>query len=279
MDFNTLHLGDNKDHLLAMVDSGIKVDLILTDPPYNIGKDFGNNTDRLHLTDFLNGLRERLSICRRLLKRDGSIILFCTHRYMGHIQLMLDEWFSYRRLMIWHYRNGLSRQTKEPVTEYDPFFWYSVSDEHFTWNGDIVRVPYRTDRVKNPVYKVDASGNKKAWYPNPLGAKRGDIWEYPTLAGKHYENERTEHPTQKPEAFITDLLRAFVPIDNHGKFDGVVLDPYAGSGTVPVCCEKLNLCGHNIKWIGMEMELKWHEISCSRIASILQQPKKVNMFA
>jgi site-specific DNA-methyltransferase (adenine-specific) len=133
-----------------------------------------------------------------------------------------------QRQMIWYYRNGMSRQTLTPVTEYEPFLWFTWSEDFYTYNGDDVRVPYKSDRVKTPVYKKNKSGEVKAWNPDPRGAKRGDVWEYPTLAGKLYENERTEHPSQKPEALITDLIKAFCPKNAEGKYDGVVMDIYAG---------------------------------------------------
>jgi DNA modification methylase len=166
--------------------------------------------------------------------------------------------------MIWHYKNGLSRQNKEPVTEYDPFLWFSKSNQ-FTYNAELVRVPYKTERVNNPIYKKNKAGIKIAWNPNPNGAKRGDIWEYPTLSGKNYENERTDHPTQKPEALILDLIKAFCPLNKDGRLDGFVLDPYMGSGTTAVCCERLNRQGNNIKWLGIELEQKWIDIANKRI--------------
>lgn len=78
----------------------------------------------------------------------------------------------------------------------------------WTYNKDDVRVPYKTDRVKNPVYKKNAKGDVADLNPN--GALRTDIFEYPILAGKLYQDERTDHPTQKPEALITELIKAFV---------------------------------------------------------------------
>ena len=128
-----------------------------------------------------------------------------------------------------------------------------------------MRVPYKTERVKNPVYKKDKNGVKKAWTPNPNGALRTDIFDFPVLAGKLYENERTEHPTQKPEALITEFLKAFVPKED-GKFVGSVLDPFMGSGTLPVACERLNLEGNHVTYTGIELETKWYDTAKHRIS-------------
>ena len=256
--------------LPKMVSEGFKADLILTDPPYNIGKDFGNESDSLSLEKFLELSRKRLTLCKSILKDKGSVIWFGSHRYICYLQVMMYELgLYYRRLNIWHYDNGMSRMRNSPVTTYESFLWFSKSDKEWTYNADDVRVPYKsTERIKTPVYKKNAKGEKVAWTPNPLGAMRGDIWDFPVLAGKLYEKERTEHPTQKPESLITELIKAFCPKDSEGKYCGTILDPFHGSGTLGVCCEKLNRKGHKIKWVGIEIEKKWCEVSQNRIDSI-----------
>lgn len=256
--------------LPQMVSEGFRADLILTDPPYNIGKDFGNESDSLSLEKFLELSRNRLFLCKSILKDNGSIVWFGIHRYICYLQVMMYELgLYYRRLNIWHYDNGMSRMRNSPVTTYEPFLWFSKSDKEWTYNADDVRVPYKsTERIKTPVFKKNAKGEKVAWTPNPLGAMRGDIWNFPVLAGKIYENERTEHPTQKPESLITELIKAFCPKDSEGKYCGTILDLFHGSGTLGVCCEKLNRKGHRIKWVGIEIEKKWCEVAQNRISSI-----------
>ena len=261
-------INEDSDNILPqMVRDGFKADLILTDPPYNIGKDFGNGSDSLELETFLELTKKRLTFCKCILKDEGSILWFGIHKYICYIQCMMYELgLHYRRLNIWHYDNGMSRMKNSPVTTYEPFLWFSKSDKDWTYNADDVRVPYKsTERIKSPVYKKNAKGEKVAWTPNPLGALRGDIWDYPVLAGKLYEKERTGHPTQKPEALIIELIKAFCPKDSEGRYNGVVLDPFLGSGTLGVCCEKLNLQGHRIKWCGIELEEKWCDVARKRL--------------
>lgn len=280
LDLNTIYCGDNKPYLEQLVTDKRQFDLVITDPPYNIGKDFGNNTDSLTLEDFLFKLDERLSLLKKILSPRGSIILFCTHLYIGDVQFLLRKYFYQRRMMIWFYENGMSRQIHEPVTEYEPFWWFSNSEENFVYNMDDVRVPYKTDRVRNPVYKLDSQGNKRAWTPDPRGRKRGDVWAYPTLSGKHFEDEKTPHPTQKPMSLITDLIRAFSPKNSSNKYDCRILDPYVGSGTLPACCEKLNKEGeHKIEWIGMELEQMWVDVGNSRIQKERDKYVEKDMFA
>jgi site-specific DNA-methyltransferase (adenine-specific) len=271
LSWNNVHQGDSdRDLLPRLLDSGERVDLILTDPPYNLGKDFGNKSDALRLDDFLEVNRGRLTIGRDLLASDGSLLWFATHHYVGFLQAMMYELgLHYRRMNIWRYENGFSRYTTSPQGEYEPFLWFSKSNERWTYNGDDVRVPYKsTERLRSPVFYKGANGERKAWHPHPEGRLRGDVWEFPTLAGRRFAKERTGHPTQKPLSLFLELLKSFCPKDEEGRYHGAVLDPYAGSGTLPVACEILNHQGHRIRWMAFELEEKWVDVANSRLASV-----------
>lgn len=248
---------------------GRKFDLILTDPPYNVGKDFGNNTDSLPVDTFLSEMKTRIKKLCQLLSEEGSIIWFGIHDYICYIQVyMYEVGLYYRRLNIWHYENGFSRSKKEPATHYEPFLWFSKNSKRWTYNADEVRVPYKsTERLKSPIRYKTNKGEEKIWKPNEKGSLRGDVWDFPTLAGKAFQKERTEHPTQKPESLITELIKAFCPMKT-GKLCGTILDPFHGSGTLGVCCEKLNKEGNYITWTGIEIEKKWCEIAVERLNNI-----------
>ncbi|WNC14353.1 site-specific DNA-methyltransferase [Brevibacillus brevis] len=269
-EFNKIYNLDSDKALTQLLDSGIKFDLILTDPPYNLNKDFGNDSDKLEFNEFISINRKRLSVCSDLLHKDGSIIWFGIHHYIGFIQtIMYELGLHYRRMNIWYYENGFSRTKKSPLTQYEPFLWFSKSNKKWTYNVDDVRVPYKsTDRLKNPIYYKGSNGETKVWTPNPLGAMRGDVWQFPTLAGKLFQKEKTEHPTQKPQTLITEIIKAYCPKNADGFYEGTILDPFLGSGTLAVCCEILNKEGHNIKWIGIEIEKKWVEVSYKRLSDI-----------
>lgn len=261
--------GDTDVILDKMIESGQRFDLILTDPPYNINKDFGNKSDCLPLNEFIEKTNERIQKMRQVLAPKGSIIWFGIHDYICYVQVaMYNAGLYYRRMNIWHYENGFSRSTKEPATHYEPFLWFSNDAKRWTYNCDEVRTPYKsTDRLKSPVKYKAADGTTKVWTPNEKGAMRGDVWDFPTLAGKRFAHEKTDHPTQKPESLITELIRAFCPMEN-GIYIGSIFDPFHGSGTLGVCCEKLNLQGHNIRWLGIEIEPKWCELAELRLKAI-----------
>ena len=91
----------------SMLRSGVKYDLILTDPPYNIGKDFGNKSDQLPLNDYLKRMYGRIDVLKELLSCNGSIIWFGIHDYLCFFQVyMYQVGLYYRRMNIWHYENG-----------------------------------------------------------------------------------------------------------------------------------------------------------------------------
>ena len=267
---NQVICGDSDIIMDQLIAQGAQFDLVLTDPPYNINKDFGNKSDCLPLPEFVNITEERMKKIQKLLTPHGSVLWFGIHDYIGFVQVaMYHAGLNYRRMNIWHYENGFSRSTKEPATHYEPFLWCSKDKKKWTYNVDDVRIPYKsTERLKSPVKYKAADGTVKIWEPNPKGAMRGDIWDFPTLAGKRFAKEKTPHPTQKPESLITELIKAFCPKDKDGFYSGTILDPFHGSGTLGVCCEKLNAQGHHIKWLGIELEQKWCDIANNRLENI-----------
>lgn len=270
IEFNKNYVGDSDKIVKEFLKQGIKFDLILTDPPYNLNKDFGNNSDCLPLDDFLKVTKKRMKNYKEILEDYGSIVWFGIHKYIGYIQvIMYETGLFYRTMNIWYYENGFSRNRTSPLGQYEPFLCFSKSDKKWTYNVDDVRIPYKsTERLKTPVYYKNKNGEKVEWKPNPKGAMRGDVWEYPTLAGKAFAKEKTSHPTQKPESLIMELIKAYCPKNKDGKYDGTILDPFHGSGTLGVCCEKLNKEGHNIKWIGIELEKKWSDICEERLKAV-----------
>jgi len=272
MELNRTYNANSDIMLEELLAKGMRFDLILTDPPYNLNKDFGNDSDKLPLPEFLEVTKKRIALCRDLLLPTGSIVWFGIHNYIGFVQvIMYEASLHYRRMNIWRYENGFSRTKTSPSAQYEPFLWYSKSPKKWTYNADDLRVPYKsTERLKTPVYYKGKNGERKEWIPNPQGALRGDVWEYPTLAGNLFKEERTKHPTQKPISLFYDLIKAFCPKNSNGFYEGTILDPFHGSGTLGVCCEVLNREGHSISWVGIEIEKTWCDIADLRIGEMRQ---------
>ena len=65
-----------------------------------------------------------------------------------------------------------------------------------------------------------------------------------------------------------EIIKAFCPKNKEGFYEGLIIDPFHGSGTLGVCCEMLNKQGHKIQWIGIEKEQKWCDIATKRLESV-----------
>lgn len=222
--------------------------LVIADPPYNIGPAFGIEKEWNRSTEWLPWCEAWLKECLRVLTTDGQIFVYGIHHYQCYVQCLLyDLGMNYRRQIIWHYENGWSRSRKTLATHYEPILWFSKSDS-YTYHP--VREPYKsTERLKNKIIK-----NGKVWTPNPEGRMAGDVWKFPTLAGKRFEQERVDHPTQKPLALSDRIIRHF---SNEGD---LVVVPFAGSGTE---CVSAARNGRNF-W-GCELKQEYVDLALTRL--------------
>ena len=212
-------INGNSDEVLdELLARGERYDLVLTDPPYNINKDFGNDSDRLPLEYFLTLTEKRVSKLRELLTPEGALVWFGIHDYIGFIQvIMYKAGLYYRRMNIWHYENGFAGYTKMPAAFYEPLLWCSKGEE-YTYH--VIREPYKSqERLKHKVTKKDGT----AWVPNPEGRIAGDVWDFPVLAGRRVANEKVDHPTQKPLSISNRIVKHFSKMNIVPTFSCVML--------------------------------------------------------
>ena len=225
------------------------VDLIIADPPYNLGKDFGKHSKNWDDVDkWFDWSKTWLKECKRVLKDDGSIFIFGIHKYICYIQCFLYELeLLYGRQIIWQYENGWSKYNKAPASTYEPVLWF-VKTKQYKYNE--MREPYKSvERLKHKITK-----NGKVWTPNPKGKIAGDIWNIPTLAGRRFANEKVDHPTQKPLALCNKIVKHF------SYEEDLVFTPFAGSGT-----ECLSAKINNRNYIGFETNPAYIKIANERI--------------
>jgi site-specific DNA-methyltransferase (adenine-specific) len=192
------------------------VDLILADPPYNLGKNYGNNTDSREFDDYMEFTRCWTKECHRILKRTGTIYVFMGFRFISWLYQILEKerQLLFVNWICWHYTQGIGK-TRGFSPRHDDILMFSKSP-NYCFNLDDVRVPQKYYRSIN----------------NMRGANPGDVWEFSHV---HYCNEnRQSHPTQKPEGLIERMILAS---SNPGDF---VLDPFAGSGTTLRVCQQLD---------------------------------------
>ena len=252
MILNTILHGDCIEKIEELPDES--VDLIIADPPYNIGKDFGEkSTVWNNLDEWLKWSKEWIALSNQKLKSTGSIFIYGSHHYMCYIQVYLYELgLYYRRQIIWNYDNNFSRNIKSPTVNYEPLLWFSKS-ENYTYHQ--IREPYkRPERIKHKFIK-----DGKVWKPNPEGRHGGDVWYFPVLAGKPFEKERVDHPTQKPLSISNRIVKHF-----SDKGDTVLI-PFAGSGSECVACLQ-----NQRNYIGIEINDKYIPIIKERLSNETQ---------
>jgi DNA modification methylase len=206
--------------------SNESADLIIADPPYGIDKSFGVSEAWSNIEEWAVWCEQWLEEAARVLKPTGSILVYGIHHYLCYNQVSLYKLgMKYRRQFIWHYENGFCGNRRLPRATYEPLLWFSKSDDFFF---EEMREPYKSeDRLK---YKVVKRG--KVWAPNPNGRIAGDVWNIPTLAGRRFQDEKVDHPTQKPLAISERLVRHFCPPSGH------IVIPFAGSGSECVAASR-----------------------------------------
>ncbi len=212
------------------------VDLIVTDPPYNLNKNYGNNQDKLAFDEYIDFSRQWLSECSRILKPTGSIYVFMGMRYISYIFSIMEQELGlcFNSWITWYYTQGIGK-TKGFSPRHDDILMFTKSDK-FTFNLDDIRVPQKFYRSVN----------------NMRGSNPGNVWEFSHV---HYCNKnRKNHPTQKPEGLYERIILAS---SNEGD---LVLDPFSGSGTALRVCQNT---GRNC--IGIEINPDYVDMTRERL--------------
>ena len=165
--------------------------LVIADPPYNLNKDFGPWKEREHRAEWAAWMKQWLTETLRVLSNKGNIFVYGIHHHQCWVQcIMYELGFIYRRQIIWHYENGFAGYNARSLNaHYEPLLWFSKSNNYIYHP---IREPYKSqERLK---YKVIKNG--KVWKPHPEGRLAGDVWSFPTLAGRRFKHEKVNHPTQ-----------------------------------------------------------------------------------
>ena len=235
------------------------VDIVLADPPYNIGKDFGNNSDKQKFQTYLAWCDTWIQECVRVLQPHGTFYIFGFSEILAYIRVRMDSFHDVHvRWLVWNYDNNFTRSTLH--------FWQRSHESILccykqkpTFDRDSVRVPYSPkylNKYKNrpnvPRKRTDSGRYKSivaetTYNLHPAGALPRDVIKIPTLSGGGSVKEKVNHPTQKPIALCRYLLRACKVTKKDSKPDSLtrtrLVVPFAGSGTecVAAIMEDINL--------------------------------------
>ena len=211
---------DNLSFMARLADGHVK--LVVTSPPYNIGKDY---EDKLSLADYLDKQARVIQESVRVLHPQGSICWQVGNYVDGGEIVPLDavlypifraQGLKLRNRIVWHFGHGL-HCTRRLSGRYETINWWTKGDR-YTWNLDPIRVP-----SKYPGKRHFKGPNVGKLSGNPKGKNPGDVWEFPNVKSNH--PEKTVHPCQFPVELVERLVLSMTDEND------AVLDPYMGVGS------------------------------------------------
>lgn len=285
---NKIILGDALVELKKL--PGESCDVIVIDPPYNIGKDFGNNIDRREMGEYVAWCKEWISECIRVMKPNGTMFIYGFSEILAYLSVEIP---LNKRWLIWHYTN-------KNVASLN--FWQRSHESIIcAWkdkpifNRDEIREPYTEGFLngaagktrKGTAGRFSSSGKETIYNAHAGGALPRDVIKIPALAGGAGMNERwfmcksckgifeprklknhlghniEKHPTQKPLELSKKLIMSASP-----KKDGVVLVPFVGTGAE---CAAAKALGQN--YIGFEINPDYVEMAKKFVDSIKTSQK------
>lgn len=256
--------GDCYDTLTTLPNGFAK--LIITSPPYNLGKAYEEAKD---LKDYLETLNPIVNELVRVLSPEGSVC-WQVGNYVESGEVFPLDIFYYpffkshglklRNRVIWHFEHGL-HASKRFSGRYEVLLWFTKSDA-YTFNLDSVRVPSKYPGKTH--FKGEKRGQPSG---NPLGKNPSDIWrivaqdwetslwDIPNVKANH--PEKTIHPCQFP---IELVERCVLALTDEGDW---VLDPFSGVGSALLAALR-----HKRRAFGCEKEEEYVHLAKKRIADL-----------
>ena len=254
--------GDVAD-LLSSVGQRRRFNLVVTSPPYNIGKEYENKID---IKKYIEWQEYVISLIVPLVHNDGSIC-WQVGNYVENGEIWPLDYeiapifkrngLKLRNRLVWHYGHGLHSR-KRFSGRYEVILWFTKTD-NYKFNLDPVRVPSKYPSKK--FYKGPRAGEYSS---NPLGKNPEDvwvmeegIWDIPNVKSNHIE--KTDHPCQYPVGLVERLLLALTDRGDR------ILDPFAGVSTTGVAAAL-----HGRKYLGCEIIHKYTRMGKNRIDAALR---------
>jgi adenine-specific DNA-methyltransferase len=228
------------------------VQLIVTSPPYNIGKPYEK---RARLDAYVEEQRRTIAECVRLLHPRGSLCWQVgNHVDAGEIvpldtvlyPIFRQHGLKLRNRIVWHFEHGL-HCSKRLSGRYETILWFTAGED-YVFHLDPIRIAPKYPTKKH--YKGARLGQLSC---HPLGKNPGDVWIFPNVKSNHVE--KTAHPCQFPVELVERLVLALTDPGD------IVLDPYMGVGSSVVAAIR-----HGRRGYGCDIVPGYVEIACERIA-------------
>lgn len=252
------------------------VDIVLVDPPYNIGKDFGNSQYKMEMQEYVSWCKQWMDESVRILKDTGTLYIYGFSEILAHLSVNIE---IPHRWLIWHYTNKTVPSSRFWQRSHESIIVGWKSDKSRTFNRDDIREPYteafkkgysakngkpprkrpptkgrfqnKAGEEKETVYKVDERGAlpRDVIKVSALAGGAGIKERYfhcedcnltcsPSEKKKHKGHKIIKHPTQKPFELTRRLLLAAKPSEG-----GVVVVPFVGSGSELAVVKELGMAG------------------------------------
>lgn len=259
---------DALDFMKSIPDNSVK--LIITSPPYNVGKEYET---KVSIEKYLEDMKPLLTEMYRILSLDGSICWqvgnFVDNGEVYPLDIFYYQMFKslglkLRNRIIWHFGHGLHCKNRFSG-RYETILWFTKTDD-YTFNLDDVRIPskYPGKRYYKGDKKGQISGNKLGKNPEDvweLTVNRLEddwdslIWDIPNVKSNH--PEKVDHPCQFP---IELVERCVLALTNE---NDIVYDPFAGVGSTLLGTLKNCRTAY-----GTELEQKYIGIGIERIKAL-----------
>jgi len=226
-DGHTIHWGDSLEVLSSRV-ADASVDLIFADPPYNIGKRFGDFHDRWDTDEkYAEWCYQWIELCVRKLSASGAMYLMTSTQAMPYLDLFVRKKLTILSRIVWHYDSSGVQARKYFGSLYEPILFCVKDASQYVFNAEAIKVEARTGAVRR---LIDYRKETPTFYNSQKVP--GNVWTMPRV--RYRMNEYEEHPSQKPESLLERIILAS---SNEGQ---TVLDPFAGSFTTGAVARRLN---------------------------------------
>jgi len=245
-DGHEVYWGDCLEVLPKLQDGS--VDLIFADPPYNIGKKFGDFVDQWPSDeDYSEWCKKWLDLCVAKLKDNGSLYVMCSTQCMPYLDLYLRRRMHVLSRIVWHYDSSGVQAKRYFGSLYEPILFCVKDESKYTFNGESILVEAKTGAQRKLI-------DYRKPIPAPYNTKKvpGNVWSLPRV--RYRMGEYEEHPSQKPEALLERIILAS---SNPGD---LVLDPFGGTFTTSAVARRLGR-----RSIGIESQEKYVGIGLRRL--------------
>lgn len=244
--YSTIYQGDCFEVLQSIPDQS--VDLIFADPPYNIGKVFGDFKDHwISDLEYVQWCYTWLELCLAKLKPNGSIYVMCSTQTMPYLDLWLRERIHILSRIIWHYDSSGVQAKKHYGSLYEPILYCVKDTNAYTFNATEIEIEAKTGAVRK---LIDYRKSVPTLYKTTK--LPGNTWYIPRVRYRMPEYE--EHPSQKPEALLERIIKASSNVSD------TILDPFSGTFTTLAVAKKLGRIG-----IGIETQASYVAVGLRRL--------------